>query len=128
MRKIKIGYFADGPWSHLAFKKIIKDDSIDIQFIVPRSDTEDVNLKNFSQKYNIDYLCPVKINSTEFISKSTAYECDLFVSMSFNQIFRNEIINVPKLGVINCHAGSLPFYRGRNILNWAFSLIGFHLS
>ena len=119
MRKIKIGYFADGPWSHLAFKKIIKDDSIDIQFIVPRSDTEDVNLKNFSQKYNIDYLCPVKINSTEFISKSTAYECDLFVSMSFNQIFRNEIINVPKLGVINCHAGSLPFYRGRNILNWA---------
>jgi methionyl-tRNA formyltransferase len=39
--------------------------------------------------------------------------------MSFNQIFKEPILNVPKLGVINCHAGKLPFYRGRNILNWA---------
>jgi len=26
---------------------------------------------------------------------------------------------VPPMGFINCHAGELPFYRGRNILNWA---------
>ena len=36
--------------------------------------------------------------------------------MSFNQIFRKKIINTPKIGVINCHAGKLPFYRGRNVL------------
>ena len=36
MNKIKIGYFADGPWSHLAFEKIIKDPEIDVKFIVPR--------------------------------------------------------------------------------------------
>ena len=23
------------------------------------------------------------------------------------------------MGFLNCHAGALPFYRGRNILNWA---------
>src|SRR6187402_2256237 len=119
MEKIKIGYFADGPWSHLAFEKLIADESIDIKFIVPRSDTTDQTLKHFAEKYNIDYLCPVKINSEEFIQKSASYNCDLFVSMSFNQIFRNNIIAVPKLGVINCHAGKLPLYRGRNILNWA---------
>lgn len=39
--------------------------------------------------------------------------------MSFNQIFKTEIINLPKYKTINCHAGKLPFYRGRNILNWA---------
>lgn len=38
--------------------------------------------------------------------------------MSFNQIFKEEIINLPPLKTINCHAGKLPFYRGRNILNW----------
>ena len=119
MKKIKIGYFADGPWSHLAFEKIIKDPSIEIEFIVPRSDTEDNKLKFFSDKYGIDYLHPVRINTKEFVKKSSSYDCDLFVSMSFNQIFRPEIINLPKLGVINCHAGKLPFYRGRNILNWA---------
>ena len=39
--------------------------------------------------------------------------------MSFNQIFKKRIINYPVCGTINCHAGKLPFYRGRNILNWA---------
>ena len=39
--------------------------------------------------------------------------------MSFNQIFRTKAINFPPLKTINCHAGKLPFYRGRNILNWA---------
>ena len=38
--------------------------------------------------------------------------------MSFNQIFRKDIINLTPIGIINCHAGKLPFYRGRNILNW----------
>lgn len=119
MKKLKIGYFADGPWSHLAFERLIQDETISIEFIVPRSDTSDQTLKNFSEKYNIDYLYPVKINTPEFIEKAKSYNCDLFVSMSFNQIFRAAIIDVPELGVINCHAGKLPFYRGRNILNWA---------
>jgi methionyl-tRNA formyltransferase len=117
--KLKIGYFADGPWSHLAFEKLIQDDTISIQFIVPRSDTSDDTLKGFSKKHGIDYLYPVDINAQEFIQIVKVYNSDLFVSMSFNQIFRSEILSLPKLGVINCHAGKLPFYRGRNILNWA---------
>jgi methionyl-tRNA formyltransferase len=38
--------------------------------------------------------------------------------MSFDQIFQKEIISATKCGIVNCHAGKLPFYRGRNILNW----------
>lgn len=119
MNKLKVGYFADGPWSHNAFQLLIEDPTIDIQFIVPRTDTKDETLKNYAGKYGIDYLCPVKINSEEFYTAVGKYNCDLFVSMSFNQIFRKRIINFPPLGTINCHAGKLPFYRGRNILNWA---------
>ncbi|MDR0630476.1 MAG: hypothetical protein LBF70_00335 [Holosporales bacterium] len=59
------------------------------------------------------------MNSEEFISLLKTYNADLFVSMSFNQIFKSEIINLPMLKSINCHAGKLPFYRGRNVLNWA---------
>ena len=73
---------------------------------------------NFAKKYNINYLKYENINSKEFIEKVSKYKCDLFVSMSFNQIFKSEIINLPKYKIINCHAGKLPFYRGRNILNW----------
>ncbi|MDX9902137.1 MAG: methionyl-tRNA formyltransferase [Aliarcobacter sp.] len=118
-KPLKIGYFADGIWSHEAFKKLIIDDEIFIQFICVRFDTKDEILLNFAKKYNIDYLKHENINSKEFIEKIKKYSCDLFVSMSFNQIFKNEIINLPLHKTINCHAGKLPFYRGRNILNWA---------
>lgn len=84
-----------------------------------RFDTKDETLLNYAKKYNIDYLKHHSINSDEFIEKVKSYACDLFVSMSFNQIFKTEIINLPKYKTINCHAGKLPFYRGRNILNWA---------
>lgn len=116
--KFKIGYFADGPWSHNAFKILVKDSRIVISFIVPRIDTTDLTLKRFSIDYNIDYLHHENINSDEFYEKVKKYNCDIFVSMSFNQIFKKRIINSPKLMTINCHAGKLPFYRGRNVLNW----------
>ena len=117
--KLNIGYFADGPWSHEAFEKLINDSEITISFICVRFDTKDLTLKHYSEKYNIEYLKHENINSDEFISIVKKYNCDLFVSMSFNQIFRSVIINLPKYKTINCHAGKLPFYRGRNILNWA---------
>jgi len=116
--KLKIGYFADGPWSHKAFDKLIRDNDIVISFICVRYDTQDDILKDYAKKYNINYLKHENINSDEFISIVKKYSCDLFVSMSFNQIFKTKIINLPKYKTINCHAGMLPFYRGRNILNW----------
>ena len=116
---MRIGYFADGPWGHNALEKLLADKSIEIVFIVPRNDTKDDYLKNKANECSIDYLCPVKVNSDEFYKLAEKYNCDLFVSMSYNQIFRNRIYSLPKYGTINCHAGKLPYYRGRNILNWA---------
>lgn len=116
---LKIGYFADGPWSHVAFDKLISDSDIQIDFICVRYDTVDETLKNYCEQYNLPYLKHSNINSIEFLNQVKEYGSDLFVSMSFNQIFRTEIINLPRLKTINCHAGKLPFYRGRNILNWA---------
>lgn len=118
MQKLRIGYFADGPWSHNAFELLVEDPTLEIVFIVPRTDTRDQTLKNFAEKHNIDYLLGTKINSEQFYEQAVRYDCDLFVSMSFNQIFRSKITNLPPLKTINCHAGKLPFYRGRNILNW----------
>ena len=118
MKKFRIGYFADGPWSHEAFKLLNADNTIEIAFVVPRTNTEDLTLYNFSKENKIDYLKNVNINSDGFIEGVKGYDCDLFVSMSFNQIFKKEIMKIPKLNTINCHAGKLPFYRGRNVLNW----------
>jgi methionyl-tRNA formyltransferase len=116
--KLSIGYFADGPWSHLAFHKLIQDNEIEIKFICVRYDTKDSTLHEYCQTYDIPYLRHANINSNEFLDTIEKFQCDLFVSMSFNQIFKSSIINMPRYKSINCHAGKLPFYRGRNILNW----------
>ena len=44
---MKIGYFADGPWSHKAFEKIIADPELKIEFICVRFDTQDDTLKKY---------------------------------------------------------------------------------
>lgn len=119
MRKIKIGYFADGPWSHQALDKLLSDDTLQVGFVCARHDRPDPDLKIRAEKNHLDFITHPKINSDQFISKLRNYNCDLFVSMSFNQIFRHEVLDLPSLKTINCHAGKLPFYRGRNILNWA---------
>ena len=116
--KFNIGYFADGPWGHQAFIKLINNADISISFICGRYKTEDQIFKNFAKQYNIDYLEHNNVNSDEFISKIKNYKCDLFVSMSFDQIFKKDIIKFMKHKIINCHAGKLPFYRGRSVLNW----------
>ena len=115
---LNIGYFADGPWGHETFKKLIKDPEIKISFICVRYDSKDETLKGYAKLNNIDYIKHKNVNSDKFISTIKKYNCDLFVSMSFDQIFKKRIINLTNGKIINCHVGNLPFYRGRNILNW----------
>lgn len=116
---MKIGYFGDGPWAHEAFKRLISDKTIEIKFVTVRYDKRDPELMALAEDNHIPVEIHQNINSDEFLDSISKYDVDLFVSMSFNQIFKIRTIDYPPLKTINCHAGKLPFYRGRNILNWA---------
>ena len=115
---MRIGYFADGPWSHNALKRITEDKRYEISFICARYTTPDKYLEKQAEDLNIKFFCHKNVNSDEFIESIKNYKCDIFLSMSFDQIFRRNFFSIPPLGTINIHAGKLPFYRGRNILNW----------
>ena len=115
---MKIGYFADGLWSHQALEKIAKDDRFQVVFIVPRYGIQDPILKDWAERLNVDYLPFKNVNRKSNIEKLMSYRADLFVSMSFDQILKKGILEATPLGFVNCHAGALPYYRGRNILNW----------
>jgi methionyl-tRNA formyltransferase len=116
---MKIGYFADGAWSHDALARIVADERFEVTFIVPRFDTRDPVLRDWALRLNVPFLPVEQVNAAESVAMLKAFNADLFVSMSFNQILRRPILDAAPLGFINCHAGALPFYRGRNILNWA---------
>jgi methionyl-tRNA formyltransferase len=115
---MKIGYFADGPWSHRSFEKLIQKKKLSISFVCARFDKNDEVLRTYARTHDIPFFSHKNINDQDFLKKDEVKSCDLFVSMSFNQIFRKSTFQLPPLGTINCHAGKLPYYRGRNILNW----------
>jgi len=118
MKKIKIGYFGDGLWAYNALNIIIKDERFEIKFICGRFDSLDETLKSFAVENKIEFIRHKNVNSDEFLNLIRKFDCDLFVSMSFNQILKKQFIHLPPLKTINCHASKLPFYRGRNVLNW----------
>lgn len=53
-----------------------------------------------------------KVNSPESLDRLRAEESDLFLSIRYGGILREEAISIPRLGVINLHSGLLPNYRG----------------
>ena len=94
---MNIGYFADGPWSHRVLEKIEVDENFKIGFIVPRFDQQDPVLRQWAEKLKVDFLTFRDINHQDFISQIKTYDADLFVSMSFNQIFKKQILSIARL-------------------------------
>ncbi len=115
---MKIGFFGDGPWSHNAINMLLTDSDIKIDFICVRYNNPDKFLIDFAKRNEIELFIEKNVNNDDFLKKISNRNLDLIVSMSFDQIFKKDIINLPKFKSINCHAGKLPFYRGRNVLNW----------
>ena len=113
-----IGYFADGNWAYQNLVKIFNDKSINVKFICLRK-KPDKKIKLLSKKKKIPCFIFKNVNNRNSIEKIKSYKCDYLISMSYDQIFGKKILSLMKNKIINCHAGLLPFYRGRNILNWA---------
>jgi methionyl-tRNA formyltransferase len=70
---------------------------------------------NTSVKYGIPviyfYESP---NEADFVNAFKSFEPDLAVVCSFDHLFPQDVIDIPKLGMINCHPSLLPDYRGGN--------------
>ena len=115
---MRIGYFADGVWGQRALSLISQEKSLEIGFVVLRQQQPDNELAAMAARLNIEVLSAPDVNSTSFMTQLLAFDCDVLVSMSFDQIFRAPLIASSPLGILNCHAGQLPWYRGRNVLNW----------
>lgn len=115
---MRIGYFADGVWGQNGLQRLTELPGVEIAFVCLRFQAPDQDLQCMAESRGIDVLIHPDVNADDFFEQIKSYHIDLLVSMSFNQIFKSRILNHPRYQAINCHAGKLPFYRGRNILNW----------
>jgi methionyl-tRNA formyltransferase len=115
---MNIAFLGDGPWAHKALTDIIEQ-GYAVKLVVVRFDARDPVLIELGNKNGIEVKWFKDVNSSEVLEYFSSLKLDIGVSMSFNQILKSTLINLLPYGFINCHAGKLPLYRGRNILNWA---------
>lgn len=58
------------------------------------------------------------VNRPEYVERVRAIAPDVIVSVAAPEIFKPEVLSVPRLGCINIHSGRLPVYRGMMPTFW----------
>lgn len=74
--------------------------------------------KSAAQKFGIPFYELFNINSPESLSLLKQHNIDVIISLQ-DQIFKKDLIRLPKIGCINKHAALLPKYPGVWPIFWA---------
>ena len=80
----------------------------------------DISLSNFCKAKNIPYNFIWEKNAREAAGWVNGLKPDLIVVFSMSQLLKDDILNIPRLGVINLHPSFLPSYRGANPDFWQY--------
>ena len=115
---MRILFFGDGQWATDSLKRLVQEEGTMVG-VVARVNSTDAELASTTTQLRLPYFQPEKVNSPDFVARVAALRPDLNLSISYDQILRLPILETAPLGFINFHAGKLPNYRGRNVINWA---------
>ncbi len=69
-------------------------------------------VKIYAQQKEILLFQPEKVSEPKFLDQLRALNLDIAVVAAFGQIFRKELLDLPRLGCWNVHASLLPKFRG----------------
>ncbi len=115
---MRILLFGDGAWAANSLSEIIQAGHA-VVGVALRAQPSGPELEQAARFHGIPVLQPRKVNDPEWVASTQFLEPELGISIAYNQIFRPAIFSFLRFGLINFHAGKLPFYRGRNVINWA---------
>ena len=77
------------------------------------------SIQNIAKQYGIPVKNAKNINGKEIINELRDIAPDVILSVSASQIFKKEVLDIPKWGCINIHSARLPKYRGMMPNFWA---------
>ena len=122
---MKIVFFGTGEFSTTVLKGLVEDKQ-NVVAVVTQPDK--VNGRNgkvtFSKikQYCLDNNIPVfqfaKLN-LEGEQPLKELDADLFITASYGQIIKQNILDIPRFGIFNVHGSLLPSYRGPAPIQWA---------
>lgn len=78
----------------------------------------DLPLSKICDKEGVEFKKVRNINSVDVVDYVKQKKIDVIINAG-GGIFKIPIINAPKIGILNAHMGSLPRYRGINVMEWS---------
>lgn len=115
---MRILLFGDGAWAANSLGEMMHAGHT-VVGVALRAQPSGPELEHAAALYGIPVLQPRKVNDPEGVASMRLLQPDVGISIAYNQIFRPAAFGFLRFGLINFHAGKLPFYRGRNVINWA---------
>ena len=76
-------------------------------------------VKKEAMGYGLEILQPERVSAPDFCTEVRNRTPDVLVVVAFGQILNQDLLNIPKWGVLNIHASLLPKYRGAAPIHWA---------
>ena len=76
------------------------------------------SLDDIKKNYGIDILYCNNFHENKIIQEIKLKNCDLIV-FTGGGIIKKNLLTIPKIGILNCHMGILPAYRGMDCHTWS---------
>jgi methionyl-tRNA formyltransferase len=70
------------------------------------------SIKGLARERGLRVLEPENVNDADFLDTLRTIDPDLIISVSCPQIFKRELLELPKMTCVNVHSSLLPHYRG----------------
>lgn len=123
---MRIVYLGTPDFAVLPLERILKDSKHEVVAVITNRDKPVGRkqiltappVKQLALKYNIPVYQYDKIR-VEGVDELKKINPDLMITCAFGQILSQEILDIPKEGVINIHASLLPKYRGASPIHYA---------
>ncbi len=77
------------------------------------------SLDEITSRFNVKHFKVININDENNVEIIKKIKPDLILVMGWSQLLNNDILKIPKLGVIGSHPTELPKYRGRAPIPWS---------
>jgi methionyl-tRNA formyltransferase len=87
--------------------------------VVLRARPTDTRLAATALALGVPVLQPADANAPELARALAELAPDVGLSVAYDRILRRPLLGALPHGWVNFHAGMLPRYRGRNVINWA---------
>ena len=101
--------------------QIIKTDSNLVGIVTKKNNkknNDQFDLSKIANKNNIPYKYANKINSNSSVNWIKKINPELIICVGWSEILSNEILSIPKKGVIGYHPSELPKNRGNHPIIW----------